>query len=965
MRKILVILFCLFSVISFAQNSTKDTAWTCYTPMPPERTFDTIYSQQTWYNTSQWTASGAFLDSVDNGFIDIYGGTWGTFTAFATMPYYNQYMNWHVTYLVKVTAEAASSGIILGRRSVNVSFANDINVVIPLNTGGTNTFTIQGIQSGQTFATSGSNISYSLNDVLQVDIDLSLNVFTATVQNITAATSAVSVSKTWATPDPLGAGQYWPNSGQLVVYSQGGRQQIQSIIYTSNSIQNPAMLVLGDSRLKYHATTWNLGYADSLATNYPQLTQWCDESSGMREWLICKDAILDINPAVILMCVSSNDLRFGLTNAQVAAEVTSLVNTFQYHGIKTYLFLLPEDSTKAGAEGQGVIRNFLIANYSNIYIDNTWQVLSGGTGKLLPSLNDGNGIHLNNAGMDSAYHAFLEYGNYPYPATRLANVGRIGQSGALHGKNIALRTDYITRFSRATAGGGSGSPGGSNQQIQYNNSGAFGGVANLTWDATNVNLLNNTPLDLQSSGTNRSMLFENNNSGSDNDALVTFYPASGTNVLGGFEVGTKGTGAFGVQSQFFLDNSDRIADGTDFQTFGFRTVGTRGEIVTSHFGSKSAIPIMIASDYATNGSTNANQLLINTDGTVETNAGVMKADQGVRVTGFFFYGGFKDATPTKAYAIGLGVPGGSLGNDGIFSVYTGSVWNGVMKWANGGNIIAGTSLTDNSLALTQWVTTAQPQAAFVYDATHYATAQTNSSGNLAIVPTGNLTTFTGGIKTTGNFSYHAVSDGAKINSPGVTLTDPTATGSGNNYYGSYLGADVLAATNTGVSYSTVAEVYLAGGLTAGTNVTLPSYWSNVTLWVNSGATILGGGASTGDLQAQGGANWTFAFGTGAGTSGSPAATQTGSQTGGRIAITTSTSPAGSNATIMTATYHNNANYLNGSSVILLPENAAAIAASGATGVAAQGNASSFVLISGASALTQNTTYVWNYLVIGY
>jgi hypothetical protein len=37
-------------------------------------------------------------------------------------------------------------------------------------------------------------------------------------------------------------------------------------------------------------------------------------------------------------------------------------------------------------------------------------------------------------------------------------------------------------------GGGGGSPGGSNTQIQFNNSGSFGGSANLIWDGTNVQL---------------------------------------------------------------------------------------------------------------------------------------------------------------------------------------------------------------------------------------------------------------------------------------------------------------------------------------------------------------------------------------------------------------------------------------------------------------------------------------------
>lgn len=39
-----------------------------------------------------------------------------------------------------------------------------------------------------------------------------------------------------------------------------------------------------------------------------------------------------------------------------------------------------------------------------------------------------------------------------------------------------------------SASGGGGTPGGSNTQIQFNNSGAFGGSANLTWDNTNSRL---------------------------------------------------------------------------------------------------------------------------------------------------------------------------------------------------------------------------------------------------------------------------------------------------------------------------------------------------------------------------------------------------------------------------------------------------------------------------------------------
>lgn len=44
---------------------------------------------------------------------------------------------------------------------------------------------------------------------------------------------------------------------------------------------------------------------------------------------------------------------------------------------------------------------------------------------------------------------------------------------------------FITASS-AIGGGGSGTPGGSSTQIQYNNAGAFGGVDKLTFDGTNL-----------------------------------------------------------------------------------------------------------------------------------------------------------------------------------------------------------------------------------------------------------------------------------------------------------------------------------------------------------------------------------------------------------------------------------------------------------------------------------------------
>ncbi len=55
------------------------------------------------------------------------------------------------------------------------------------------------------------------------------------------------------------------------------------------------------------------------------------------------------------------------------------------------------------------------------------------------------------------------------------------------GSNITI-TNSSGGITIASTGGGGGTPGGSNTQVQFNNSGSFGGSANFTWDGTNVQI---------------------------------------------------------------------------------------------------------------------------------------------------------------------------------------------------------------------------------------------------------------------------------------------------------------------------------------------------------------------------------------------------------------------------------------------------------------------------------------------
>jgi hypothetical protein len=54
--------------------------------------------------------------------------------------------------------------------------------------------------------------------------------------------------------------------------------------------------------------------------------------------------------------------------------------------------------------------------------------------------------------------------------------------------NVLTSIGGVWVSNAAVSGGGNGTPGGANTTIQFNNSGAFGGSANLTWDGANVQI---------------------------------------------------------------------------------------------------------------------------------------------------------------------------------------------------------------------------------------------------------------------------------------------------------------------------------------------------------------------------------------------------------------------------------------------------------------------------------------------
>lgn len=120
------------------------------------------------------------------------------------------------------------------------------------------------------------------------------------------------------------------------------------------------------------------------------------------------------------------------------------------------------------------------------------------------------------------------------------------------------------------------------------------------------------------SGTNRDTKIAPYDIGVNNYAGSVFYPLSGTDVGTAFAVSPMGTGFSSTnKAQFAVYNTDVVADPTNTEFFGMRAIGSSGYVIGSgKTGTGSNRDMMFAAGWFTDGTTNANQLLLSTNGNV-------------------------------------------------------------------------------------------------------------------------------------------------------------------------------------------------------------------------------------------------------------------------------------------------------------------------------------------------------------
>jgi len=194
------------------------------------------------------------------------------------------------------------------------------------------------------------------------------------------------------------------------------------------------------------------------------------------------------------------------------------------------------------------IENLTVTSLSNLGPITTVKIAGGTSGQLIQTDGAGN-LSFTSANVANANYAayagnvvnasqsnITSLGNLTAlvvdGTTNLGDVGNVTITGGTNG--YVLQTDGLGNLSwtAQTGGGGNGSPGGSNTQIQYNDGGLFGGSPAFTFDNASNSVYIGGSLNVASNSTFTGTITGTITNATISDYANTAYSVDGANVFG-------------------------------------------------------------------------------------------------------------------------------------------------------------------------------------------------------------------------------------------------------------------------------------------------------------------------------------------------------------------------------------------------------------------------------------------------
>jgi len=396
--KIIRLFFILFLILTFILvNMISAAGATGPNPL------GIIYSKSSWTNTADFITHGNTTAVLSGTNVNISSSTQDDWNNIIDITGYRTKLEkWRFRLRFRIITWSGSSyGLGFGLKSANQYVQNDVMGFIQTTNSGAGGLYI--LKSGRTIMASGSSaLGVALNNVIELEGDFHDSVFHFTAHNITSGNTA-SASFTYATN---GSTLVVPNASNFSLMELGGTHQVQSIEISSEELTGGNIVTIGDSKtIGYFSNSFAGRYAAQLNNVYPSVVINAGGADRVTHVLNRQQELTMLAPSKYLLCIGSNDLRFGSTLTDLQHNYDSLVQILLATGATVYHFVLPEDYTKSLGVNTVPLRDWVAATYPAYYI-NVWDSMA--SGNFLKGIYDtGDGVHINQAGNDKIYQALV------------------------------------------------------------------------------------------------------------------------------------------------------------------------------------------------------------------------------------------------------------------------------------------------------------------------------------------------------------------------------------------------------------------------------------------------------------------------------------------------------------------------------------------------------------------------------
>lgn len=285
------------------------------------------YNKSSWANLTDFTTN-TMSATVSSSKIQIPDANVSDFTKSLQLSNYTSVNHWKMIVVFKRTANpgGAGTGISIGIQSTNTN-ALCSNI---LYFAGAGTMQLFYQSNGSSYTTSGQTstaLTYANNDLVQLSIERDNQTIIMNAQNLTTPSNVQRTLTRYLNliGDPIPA-----NTGHWTIWAQGGTFEIQSIQCINKEVYNPALLIIGDSKVQGYGNT--VGFSGTIGG---WISKQCDTvsiSSGFgdrtNEVINNLTQLTGMMPQAVLLAIGSNDIRFGSSVATFMTNYATIRNAF-------------------------------------------------------------------------------------------------------------------------------------------------------------------------------------------------------------------------------------------------------------------------------------------------------------------------------------------------------------------------------------------------------------------------------------------------------------------------------------------------------------------------------------------------------------------------------------------------------------------------------------------------------------